>query len=57
MVSRHLAFKNEDGRNAIFSMYQTPCQRMRVLANTNTDKYKKEGLLKIKFRYRYYIND
>ena len=51
-VSRHLAFKNAYGRNMMLNKYYPPCDGMRVLANTNTDKYDKDDLLKIKFRFR-----
>jgi hypothetical protein len=57
LLSTYLAFKNSYGRNQIFDLYQPPCQRMIVLANTNTDKYDKEGQLKIKFRFRYFSLD
>ena len=52
-LSRFLPFKNEYGKQIMFNKYKKPCQRMWVLANTNTDKYKKDGVLKIKFRFRY----
>jgi len=54
LLSKYLAFKNTYGRNEIFDHYQPPCQRMIVLANTNTDKYDNEGQLKVKFRFRYF---
>ena len=54
IASHFLPFKNEYGKNVMFENYEPPCHRMRVLANTNTDKYNKNGLLKIKFRFRYF---
>ena len=55
-VARFLALKNAYGRNLVFEKYQPPCQSMRVLANTNTDRYKEEEIFKIKFRFRYLKN-
>ena len=52
-MSKYLAFKNAHGRNIIFNKYTQPCQGTRVSANSNKDRYKKDDILKIKFRFRY----
>ena len=52
-ISKYLAFKNAHGRNLIFDQYIPPCQGTRVSANSNKDRYKKDNILKIKFRFRY----
>ena len=52
-ISKYLAFKNAHGRNIMFDKYTPPCQGTRVSANSNKDKYKKNDILKIKFRFRY----
>ena len=52
-ISKYLAFKNSHGRNLIFDQYTPPCQGTRVSANSNKDRYKKDNILKIKFRFRY----
>ena len=52
-ISKYLAFKNAHGRNIMFDKYTPPCQGTRVSANSNKDRYKKDNILKIKFRFRY----
>ena len=52
LISKYLAFKNDYGRNLMFDKYTPPCQGTRVSANSNKDKYKKNDILKIKFRFR-----
>ena len=54
LISKYLAFKNAYGRNLMFDKYKPPCQGTRVSANSNKDKYKKDDILKIKFRFRYW---
>lgn len=51
-ISRYLPRDNEFITKTIFRRYHPPCYRMRVLANSNVDRYKKPELLKIKFRFR-----
>ena len=47
-----LAFKNSHGVNAIIKKYLPPCHGMKVTATSNKDKYKKDDLFKITFRFR-----
>ena len=52
LARRYLPYKNAYGVNEMINKYLPPCHRMQVTATSNRDQYKKEDLLKIKFRFR-----
>ena len=52
-VAKFQVRKNAYGRNMMFQKYNPPCQIMKVLANSHTTKYKKDGVLEIGFLVRY----
>ena len=54
-AARYLPYQNEM-KHKVFDNYTPPCTRMRVLTNTNFDRYKDPKKFKIKLRYRYAQN-
>ena len=61
-AATYLPLNNEIAVKNVLQTYDPPCYRMRVFANTNSDRYNKEHMLKLKFRFRYpkytiHIND
>ena len=54
-AARYLPYQNEMKHRA-FDDYTPPCTRMRVITNTNFDRYKDRKRFKIKLRYRYAQN-
>ena len=55
-MSRYLPWVNERMTRSVLNMYHPPCDQMRVLANSQSDRYKKKSRLKINFRFRWSHN-
>ena len=54
-MTTYLPYKNEAAVKKVFRLYDPPCYRMRVLANSHSSRYHKKDLLKLKFRFRYHL--
>ena len=50
---KYFPLNNEIGIKSVNQRYAPPCHQMRVLANSNMDRYYKEHIFKMKFRFRY----
>jgi hypothetical protein len=56
-LTSYLPGDNEIGVMKVLEMYSPPCVNMHIMANTNSDQYDEEDLLKINFRFRLVKND
>ena len=51
-ITSYLPADNEIGVRKILQMYSPPCVNMHIMANTNSDQYDEQDVLKIDFRFR-----